>query len=67
MRTLSKLAQLGNSGGRSPLSGVFGHVRRALTASTVERRQTRPLQDIDGWSDQAEVAYYEDCRASRCL
>lgn len=66
MRTIAKLAHLGHSSGRSPLTGVFDHVRRALNAAAPDRRPSRPLQDIDGWSDQAEVAYYEDCRASRC-
>lgn len=67
MRTIAKLAHLGTNGGRSPLSDMFEHVRRALTAAAPDRRPSRPLQDIDGWSDQAEVAYYEGCRASRCL
>ena len=67
MRTIAKLAHLGHSGGRSPLSDVLGSVRRALTAAASDRRSIRPMQDIDIWSDQAEVAYYEDCRASRCL
>ena len=30
------------------------------------RRMPRPLQDLDGWSDQAEVAFYEDLRSTRC-
>lgn len=66
MRTIAKLAHLGNSGGRSPFSDVLGSVRRALTAVAPERRSARPMQDVDVWSDQAEVAYHEDCRASRC-
>lgn len=66
MRTIAKLAHLGTTGGRFPLSDVFDHLRRALNAKA-DRRPSRPLQDIDGWSDQAEVAYYEGCRASRCL
>lgn len=65
MRTNTKLAPLGTSGGRFPLSGMLGHVRRALAAAACDRRATRPLQDIDDWSDQAEVAYYEDCRTLR--
>ena len=67
MRTITKLAHVGHSSGRSPLTGMLGHVRRALTTATPDRRPSRPQQDIDEWSDQAEVAYYEDCRASRCL
>ena len=67
MRTISKLAHLGNTAGRSPLSDVLGHVRRALAAAAPDRRPTRPMQDIDDWSDQAEVAHYENCRASLCL
>lgn len=67
MRTIAKLAHLGNSGGRSPLSGMLGSVRRALAAAASERRSVRPMQDVDTWSDQAEVAYHEDCWAGRCL
>lgn len=67
MRTITKLAPLGHSGGRSPLTDMLDHVRRALNVTAPDRRPSRPLQDIDGWSDQAEVAYYEGCRASRCL
>ena len=66
MRNFTKLGPLGHSGGRSPFADMIGHVRRALIAAAPDRRPFRPLQDIDGWSDQAEVAYYEDCRASRC-
>jgi hypothetical protein len=64
MSKIAKLAHLGTNGGRSPLSDMFDNVRRALSG-TGERRSARPLQDIDGWSDQAEVAYYESCRACR--
>ena len=63
---IAKLAHLGLQGGRSPLSDVIDHVRRVLSAAA-DRRSTRPLQDLDGWSDQAEVAYYEDCRACRSI
>ena len=65
MRSIAKLAHLGTSGGRSPLFDVVGHVRRVLTAAALDRRPPRPLRDIDDWSDQAEVAYYEDGRAFR--
>ena len=58
MRTIAKLAHLGTAGGRHPLSDAIGHVRRAIGAAA-DRRAPRPLQDIDGWSDQAEVAFYE--------
>ena len=64
MTKIAKLAHLGINGGRFPLSDMFDNVRRALSG-TGERRSARPLQDIDGWSDQAEVAYYESCRACR--
>ncbi|RYB03702.1 hypothetical protein [Lichenibacterium ramalinae] len=66
MRTIAKLAHLGTQGGRFPLLDVIDNVKRVLSAAA-DRRSTRPLQDLDGWSDQAEVAYYEDCRACRCL
>lgn len=66
MRTIAKLAHLGGQGGRPPLSDILLHVRRALAAAGPDRRPARPLQDIDDWSDQAEVAFYEDCRGGRC-
>ena len=65
MRTIARLAHPGFQSGRSPLSHIIDNVRRALSAAA-DRRSPRPLQDLDGWSDQAEVAYYEDCRACRC-
>ncbi len=64
MSTLAKLAHLGTGIGLSPIADLFDSVRRHL-ASTTDRRLRRPFQDIDGWSDQAEVAYYENCRLSR--
>ena len=67
MQTISKLAHVGTAGGRSPLSDVLGHVLRAIMTTARDRRPLRPLQDIDDWSDQAEVAYYEGCRVSRCI
>ena len=64
MSTFAKLAHLGAGVGFSPLADLFDHVRRRF-AVTSDRRARRPLQDIDGWSDQAEVAYYEACRLCR--
>lgn len=64
MSKIAKLAHLGTNGGRFPLTDMFDNVWRALSGAG-ERRPARPLQDIDGWSDQAEVAYYESCRACR--
>lgn len=64
MRTITKLAHPGPAGARSSLTGVFDHVRRALNAAA-DRRLLRPLQDIDDWSHQSEVAYYEDGRPGR--
>ena len=65
MRMIAKLALLGTPHQRSPLSDVIDQVKRALTAGS-DRKPMRRLQDIDSWSDQAEVAHYEDCRAARC-
>ena len=62
---IAKLVPLGTPHQRSPLSDIIDQVKRAWTAGS-ERKTTRRLQDIDSWSDQAEVAYYEDCRAVRC-
>ncbi|MGI3903666.1 MAG: hypothetical protein ACRYGP_14740 [Janthinobacterium lividum] len=64
MSTLAKLAHLGTGAGLSPIADFFDTVRRRF-ATTSDRRARRPLQDIDGWSDQAEVAYYENCRLCR--
>ena len=47
--------------------GIRDGFDRALVATALDLRPARPLQDLDGWSDQAEVAYYEGCWASRCL
>ena len=66
MRTIAKLAHMGHLGSRSPLSGMLGHVRRALSVVASDRRPARPLQDLDGWSDQSEVAFYETCRVGTC-
>ena len=67
MRTISKLAHLGTPGTRSPFTGVFDHVRRALSAAAERRPLLRPLQDIDEWSHHSEVAYYEDGRFGRAI
>ncbi len=66
MRTIAKLAYSGTHGQRSSLSDVIDHVKRAFCVKSY-RRGARPLQDLDDWSDQAEVAYYEDCPSNRCL
>ena len=65
MRMIAKLASLGTPHQRSPLNEMIHHVKRAWAGSS-DRKAARRLQDIDSWSDQAEVAYYEDCRAARC-
>ena len=62
---IAKLASLGTPHQRSPLNELIHHVKRAWTTSS-DRKSARRLQDIDSWSDQAEVAIYEDCRAARC-
>lgn len=66
MRTIARLAHLGAHEQRSSLSDVIDHVKRAFFVKSY-RRGARPLQDLDDWSDQAEVAYYEDCPSGRCL
>ena len=65
MRMIAKLATFGTPHQRSPLNELIHHVKRAWTIGS-DRKPMRRLQDIDSWSDQAEVAYYEDCRAARC-
>ena len=65
MRMIAKLASLGTPHQRSPLNEIIHHVKRAWGVGS-DRKVTRRLQDIDSWSDQAEIAYYEDCRAARC-
>ena len=65
MRMITKLASLGTSHQRSPLNELIHHVKRAWMVGS-DRKSMRRLRDIDNWSDQAEVAYYEDCRAARC-
>ncbi len=65
MRTMTKLASLGTPHQRSPLNEIIHQVKRAWAINS-DRKPTRRLQDIDSWSDQAEVAIYEDCRGARC-
>ena len=65
MRMIAKLATFGTPHQRSPLTDAIHYVKRAWTVGS-DRKPTRRLQDIDSWSDQAEVAYYEGCRAARC-
>ena len=66
MRTITKLAPTGFHGQRTSLGDMVGTIKRVCAIKS-DRRPQRPLQDIDGWSDQAEVAFYEDCRLSRCV
>ena len=65
MSTITKLIS-GSSEARQPRAGVLDHVKRALHARA-DRRAHRPLQDLDTWSDQSEVDYYERCRSSLSL
>ena len=66
MRTITKLVFPGSNEARQPRGGVLDHVKRALHARA-DRRIPRPLQDLDTWSDQSEVDYYEHCRSSLSL
>ncbi len=62
MKTESKLAHLRDS--IQKFQTVVGSARRALE-SKIDRLSARPLRDLDGWSDQAEVAFYEECLGRR--
>ena len=64
MKSETKLAHLRGSIQKLHISNVIDSARKVLE-STVDRLTVRPLRDIDGWSDQAEVAFYEECRGRR--
>ena len=64
MRTESKLASLWGVFQKLSLHDVMQSARRVIEA-TPERGVSRPLRDIDDWSDQSEVAYYEEVLARR--
>lgn len=64
MKSESKLAHLRDTIQKLHLQDVIHSARRALE-STAQRWSARPLRDVDGWSDQAEVAFYEECQARR--
>jgi hypothetical protein len=64
MRTDSKLAALNGSPLRTPLHDALETLRRALTSRS-DRRIARQLRDIDGWSDQSEVAFLEELQGRR--
>ena len=65
MRQIIKLAPSGFHGHRTSLGDMFGTIMRTWSEKAA-RRTPRPLQDVDGWSDQAEIAFYEGCRPTRC-
>lgn len=64
MKTESKLAHLRDSFQKLHLHNVVHSARRALE-SKIDRLSARPLRDADGWSDQTEVAFYEECLGRR--
>lgn len=64
MRTEAKLAHLAGSDAKSLVLEVVTQVKRAWITKA-ERRDARPLRDVDGWSDQSEVAFYEEGRGPR--
>ncbi len=64
MKTESKLAHLRDSIQKFHIQNVVHSARRALE-SKIDRLSVRPLRDLDGWSDQAEVAFYEECLGRR--
>ncbi|HEX4765499.1 MAG TPA: hypothetical protein VH414_04400 [Lichenihabitans sp.] len=59
MKTDTKLAPFRGALQKLHLHAVVTTARRAIE-STMERYGQRPLRDVDGWSDQAEVAFYEE-------
>ena len=59
MRTETKLAPNTGASQKRGLQDIVLSARKALRAF---QAYERPLRDIDGWSDQAEVAYCEEFR-----
>lgn len=64
MRTETKLAPMRGALQKLHLADVLQSVRRVLDATT-DRAIERRLRDIDSWSDQTEVAFYEEACAKR--
>lgn len=64
MKSESKLAPVRDTIQKLNLQHVLHSARRVLE-HTAQRWSVRPLRDVDGWSDQAEVAFYEECQARR--
>lgn len=62
MRFEEKLARSRGTEPRSHVQGVLGSMKRILSRK-IDRHAERPLRDIDGWSTQSEVAYYEQGHA----
>lgn len=58
MKSETKLAQFVSTLNRLHLPEVVSTARRALESRL--DRSARPLRDLDGWSTQAEVAFYEE-------
>ena len=49
---------------RLPGAGVIEAARRVFESSA-DRANPTPLRDLDRWSDQTEVAFYEDLHGRR--
>ena len=64
MRSQSKLAHLRGTLQKLHIQDVI-HSARKVFESKVDRLTIRPLRDVDGWSDQSEVAFYEESAGRR--
>ncbi len=64
MKSESKLAHLRGSLQKFHIQDVI-HSARKVLESKVDRLTIRPLRDVDDWSDQAEVAFYEEALGRR--
>ena len=64
MKTDTKLALVRGAIQKLHVQDMILSARRVLE-ETIERANTRPSRDIDRWSDQAEVAFYEDMQGRR--
>ena len=64
MKTEPKLALVRGALQKLQVQGMILSARRVLE-ETIDRVNTKPSRDIDLWSDQAEVAFYEDTHGRR--
>lgn len=64
MKSEAKLAHLRGNMQKFHIQDVI-HSARKILECKLDGSTVRPLRDVDGWSDQAEVAFYEEAQGRR--